>query len=1086
MEFRILGPLEVLDDGGPVKLGAPKQRAVLAVLLLNANQVVSADRLVDLVWGEDPPRTAAHSVQIYVSELRKAFAGNGQVIVTRRPGYELQIDAGTIDAHRFESLVGAARAAFREGDRELATSLADQALGLWRGPPLADFVYDEFAQREIQRLEELRERAVETICEAHVAAGRPLEAVPMLRDAIRRDPLSEEPRRLLMTALYAGGRQADALREFRNYRETLAEEVGLEPSPELLRVEEQILLRDPLLFEAFDEAPSRSVTQNPYKGLRAFDEADSGNFFGRDELVERLLEVCSSRLAALVGPSGSGKSSVVRAGLIPRLRGGAVTGSEHWTIITMLPGRTPFAEFDAATARATGGSCEPCDPSDDGAIGRSAVRCLTGETGVVLIVIDQFEELFTLTDEPTRRAFLRNLVAAVNDPRGRIRVLLTIRADFYDRPLMYPEFAGLFTENIVNVVPLTPAGIEAASVEPALRAGVGFAPNLLAEIVSDMADQPGALPLFQYVLTELFVERDGSTMTLDAYLRIGGLTGSLSRRADAVYESLEAVDRETARDVFVRLVKPTDDRYTRRPVPVLELESIAEADAVSNVLTRFGGERLLTFDRDSRTGAATVEVAHEALLSGWGRLAGWLEDAHVDIVELDGLMTSAAEWEAAGRDPGYLLAGVRLADYEAWNESTSLTLPPSVSGYLAASTQARIRAEEAEAERVRREERATHRARVRLWGMLAAVVAFIAVLTFAAATIVGSWGPAAVLLFQGPGDRGFNDRMVAGVVAAEDAFGLTVGRETSGPFGFAAAMRDLGEHHADLVLTGLASLTGGDELAVVAEYPETRWVIPDMALSAQRISGDYPNASFPTFATGEGSFLMGAAAALKTETGIVGFLGGMDQPVIWEFQAGFEAGVRAIDPEIVVLVDYLSPYWDDSGFKSPTAAFDRAREMHRSGADVIYTAAGTSGEGALVAAYQTSKQSGIQRWHIGVDVDEYVRYAGVDLAPEYTGFLPYSYPEIAEHVLTSMIKRTDKAFFDALDEYNRGVFTPGVKMYGLENDGVSYSKSGGFIDAFVPILDDLKERIIAGDITFEQFPEAKTWPPGPPASFTEW
>jgi len=1087
MEFRILGPIEVLDDGVPVDLGAPKQRAVLAVLLLHANEVVSADRLVDLVWGEDPPRTAAHSVQIYVSELRKAFGGNGEVIVTRRPGYVLQTGTEAVDARRFERLVGEAISAMGNGDEAGASAAAGSALGLWGGSPLADFAYDEFAQRDIERLTELHQRAVGVLCEVHVSDGRPLEAVPMLRDAVRDDPLREEPRRLLMLALFAGGRQAEALREFRDYRDTLVEETGLDPSPDLLRLEEQILLRDPSLVLQVEESASvRTEERNPYKGLRAFGEADATDFFGRDELIERLLVASTSPLTAVVGPSGSGKSSVVRAGLIPILRQGAQSGSHDWTVVTFLPGRHPFAEFDATIQRVSGLATEASDPNDDTAITRSILRSLPTESGLMLLVVDQFEELFTLADESTRRAFLRNLVTAVDDPRGRIKVLLTVRADFYDRPLLYPEFAKLFTDNVVNVIPLTPAGIEAAAVGPAQRVGVGFAPDLLAELVADMTDQPGALPLFQYTLTELFDERDNSTMTLAGYRRIGGLAGALSRRADALYASLDPAEQEMTRDVFLRLVKPTEDRYTRRPVPVLELESIGDAVIVSTVLTRFGDERLLTFDRDSQTGAATVEVSHEALLSGWDRLDGWLEDARLDLVELDGLMAATAEWETVGRDPGYLLVGARLTDYEAWQRSSAIVLPSSASSYLEASLERRAADVAAESERLEREHKTTRRARVRLWGMLAAVVALFAAVTFAAATIIGSWGPSVVLLFEGPGDNGWNDQIAIGVAEAEDAYDLTVGTETASPLGVVPAMRDLGEAGTDLVLDAFGSQVPVDGFTVIAEYPETNWVVPDNPGVAYDPDSDYPNVSFPVFAEAEGSFLVGAAAALKSETGTVGFLGGMDFPLIWAFQAGFEAGVHAVDPSIVVLVEYLSPYWDQSGFTSPSAAANRAKEMYRAGADVIYTAAGASGEGAMVMADQATELSGIQRWHIGVDVDEYMRYSGIVMPPEFADYLPYSYPEVAQHILTSMLKRTDTAFGDAIEDYSRGVFEPGPRVYNLANDGVDYSRSGGFIEEFVPVLEKFRQQIVAGEIEVPLIPEDKKGGFSPPDSWTEW
>ena len=1076
MAFRILGPIEVMDDGVPIELGAPKQRALLAVLILHANEGISTDRLIELIWGESPPRTAGHSVQIYVSELRKALDDDGEVILTRRPGYELRVDSEEVDARRFERLVGDAADAQRGGDRETAASLAAEAIALWRGPPLADFAYDEFAQREIRRLEEMRQRAVAILCESQVQAGTPLEAVAMLRDAVARDPLSEEPRRLLMLALFAGGRQAESLRVFRDYRDTLAEETGLEPSPELLRLEEQILLRDPsLATPTATTSARRGAERNPYKGLRAFGEADATDFFGRDRLIRRLLDATTAPFTAVVGPSGSGKSSAVRAGLIPALRAGERSGSHDWTIAVLMPGRYPFAAFDAAMRDAAGSATSASDPTDDASITRSILRSIRTDTGLMLLVVDQFEELFTLTDEATRRAFLRNLITAAEEPRGRIRVLVTVRADFYDRPLLYPEFAKLFAENVVNVLPLTAAGIEAAAVEPAQRVGVGFAPDLLAQLVSDMTDQPGALPLFQYTLTELFDGRDNSVMTLDGYRHVGGLAGALGRRADAVYESLDPDEQETARDVFLRLVKPAGGRHTRRPVPVLELESMGEAVRVSTILTRFGAERLLTFDRDSQTGAATVEVSHEALLSAWSRLAGWLEEARFDLVQLDGLLASAMEWETAGRAPGYLLTGARLADYEAWHESSSIALPPSAFTYLATSTAARIEADRAEAQRRERESKAARRARVRLWGMLAAVVALAAVITFVVVTAIANRPPSVMFGYEGKGGA-WDVQMLSGVERAAADFGIEHGVVAATDIGL--GLNEIVESSPDLALLGWGGLLVDSSMQTALDHPEIDFVVLDIEPDQELIDAR-PNVSFAVFAANEGSFLVGAIAASKNETGKIGFIGGVDMPPIWDFRAGFEAGARYVDPTIEITSIYLTQWPDISGYQSPELAAIHARELYESGVDVIYPAAGESGIGVACTARDVTDETGVHRWMIGVDADSYLNWSdpGVmwltDVLPPYE---PKRLVELQPHVLSSMLKRTDTAMYAALEDYANGTFTPGKRIFNLANDGVGYSTSGGYIDDIVADLETMKARIIAGEIHVPTWQELV--PPG--------
>ena len=251
----------------------------------------------------------------------------------------------------------------------------------------------------------------------------------------------------------------------------------------------------------------RAEERNPYKGLRAFGEADAADFTGRDRLVDQLISgLGSNRVLAVVGPSGSGKSSVVRAGLLPALRRGAIAGSTDWFVATLMPGAHPDEELEAALLRVA--SERPpglLDVSRDGDRGISrALAQVLPENGDLLLVIDQFEELFTLCqDEAERRRFLDGLAAAVTEERSRLHVILTLRADFYDRPLRYESIGRLVRDATVPVLPLAADELERAIVDPAHAVGTEFEPGLVAEIMADVTDQPGALPLLQYALTEL-------------------------------------------------------------------------------------------------------------------------------------------------------------------------------------------------------------------------------------------------------------------------------------------------------------------------------------------------------------------------------------------------------------------------------------------------------------------------------------------------------------------------------------------------------------------------------------------------------
>ncbi|MEZ0284888.1 MAG: BTAD domain-containing putative transcriptional regulator, partial [Thermoleophilia bacterium] len=257
--FRILGPLEVLDGDRAVALGGLRQRALLALLLLRANEVVSTDRLIAELWGDSPPPTARQTVQVYISQLRRAVPVDGvreSAIETRSPGYVLHVAPGELDLDRFQELSASGRAALAAGDAAGAAATLREALGLWRGPPLADFAYEEWAQREIARLEEWRLACLEERIEADLQLGRRGELVGELEALVEEHPLRERLRGQLMLALYGSGRQAEALERYASGRRALADELGIEPGRALRDLERRILNQDPALAP-----PARTVAQ---------------------------------------------------------------------------------------------------------------------------------------------------------------------------------------------------------------------------------------------------------------------------------------------------------------------------------------------------------------------------------------------------------------------------------------------------------------------------------------------------------------------------------------------------------------------------------------------------------------------------------------------------------------------------------------------------------------------------------------------------------------------------------------------------------------------------------------------------------
>jgi WD40 repeat protein len=490
-------------------------------------------------------------------------------------------------------------------------------------------------------------------------------------------------------------------------------------------------------------APAVSVpaveVRNPFKGLRPFLEADARDFFGREDLVDRLVTRMTegsegSRLLAVVGPSGSGKSSLVRAGLVPALRRGAIPGSEGWFVAQMVPGDDPFAELAAALLRVATNPPSPdlldeIEGDEEGLI-RAAGSVLPDDRSELLLVIDQFEELFTLVDDEDRRAsFLASVVAAATHPLSRVRFVITIRADFYDRPLLYRTLAELVRARTEVVVPLTIEELERAVAGPAERVGVSVAPGLVAQLVADVADQPGALPLLQYALTELFDRREDSTLAPATYREIGGVTEALGRRAEEVFASLSDGAKRAARQLFLRLVTLGDGvEDTRRRVLRVELSSLhTDPGEMETVIDSFGGARLLSFDRDPDTRGPTVEVAHEALLTEWDRLRGWIDAVREDLRIERRLAVAARDWRTSGDDASFLASGSRLEQFEALGEHSDLAIVPEEREFLDASLAERDRGRaEEETRRVR--ERALERRSVRRLRSLVAVLAAAALI----------------------------------------------------------------------------------------------------------------------------------------------------------------------------------------------------------------------------------------------------------------------------------------------------------------------------------------------------------------------
>jgi len=429
--------------------------------------------------------------------------------------------------------------------------------------------------------------------------------------------------------------------------------------------------------------PVTDPAGSPFKGLASFGVDDADLFFGRERLVGDLVaRLAGARLLGVVGPSGSGKSSAVRAGLIPSIRSGVLPGSDTWRVLLFRPGEHPMREL---------GDLPSGEP--------------------MLLVVDQFEEVFTAcADEAERASFLATLADAANTPEGAITVVLAIRADHYGRCAEDPELAELLGANHVLVGPMTGDEYRRAIEQPALRVGVHVEPALTEALVAEVGDEPGALPLLSTALLELWERREGRTITLSAYLATGGVRGAVSRLAEEVYGGFTREQQAVARAVMLRLAAPGENEtVVRRRVPLAEFDAERNAD-VAHVVEALTDHRLLTVSE------GTVEVSHEALLREWPRLRAWIDDDRAGQLLHAHLMEAARGWQGGGEEAGELYRGARLTSALDWTTEHTLELNELEREFLAASREA----SERETERQRRANR-------RLRGLLVGVAAFLVV-----------------------------------------------------------------------------------------------------------------------------------------------------------------------------------------------------------------------------------------------------------------------------------------------------------------------------------------------------------------------
>ncbi|HYM52660.1 MAG TPA: AAA family ATPase [Candidatus Dormibacteraeota bacterium] len=499
---------------------------------------------------------------------------------------------------------------------------------------------------------------------------------------------------------------------------------------------------DPGEDEAFQRAlgPRKSLPRSggadpgPYRGLAAFQPEDAEWFFGREQLVADLVTRLEREpVLFVIGPSGSGKSSVVRAGLIPAVQAGRIAGSERWPVALFTPRADPLAELARQLRRLAAGVPGSGADGDEATpfVGPSEAHRLAdlvgSESGRVLMVIDQFEELFTLSGRRAQERFLETLAAMIDPPDSRVRAVMAMRADFYEICATFPWLAERITANQVLVGPMSRADLRKVIEQPGIEAGLRLEEDLVDAVLEDAGDESSALPLVSHAMAETWRRRDGLTLTLAGYREAGGVAGSISKTADSLYESVfDDAEKEACRRLMLRLVTPGEGTPdTRRRLHRGELERDPNPEVSRWVVDQMVGARLLTVDRDS------LEIAHEALLRSWPRLRDWIEEARDDLRTRQRIAAATAEWRAQDRDPDLLYRGTPLQSALEWAAVHGDALGPDGAEFLAASEEARRQAT-ARSEVAARRARSIRRLAVSALGVLAIAAAGASVIAFAA------------------------------------------------------------------------------------------------------------------------------------------------------------------------------------------------------------------------------------------------------------------------------------------------------------------------------------------------------------------
>ncbi|HEX9595589.1 MAG TPA: BTAD domain-containing putative transcriptional regulator [Anaerolineales bacterium] len=727
LKVRLLGQYDVRLDGQPVEIASRPAQALLAFLILNAGTAERREKLAALFWPESDEANARSYLRHALWRLRKSLGENegndrdffiaGDINIAFDASANYWLDATALE---------------KKEDESWGIEAYLEAVSVYRGDLLPGFDA-EWITLERERLHTIFQRKMQALMDLLEQAGKWSDVLEWGERWIALGRMPEPAFRALMRAYYAQGDLANVASVYQRCVNALRQDLDVEPSEQTrnlyARLSKGEFPLEKLAPEIEEVEKHPAPGEPPYKGLQHFDEEDAELFFGREALIAKLVSRLSAltsstegkngeRFLAVIGASGSGKSSLLRAGLISALRAGQPlfdgtlppAGSTGWEIRLLTPSAHPLEALATCLTQQADSVRVTANLINDLAVESNALHLFArkilspGSRGTLLLIIDQFEELFTLCrSEAERGAFVDNLMVAA-EMDGPVFVIIALRSDFYAHCGAYSALRDALQARQMYLGRMSPDELRRAVTGPADLHGWGFEPGLVDYLLREVKDEPGGLPLLSHALLETWQRRRGRTLTFTGYRESGGVHGAVARTAERVFQELDADQKAAAKNIFLRLTEPGEDRGegliapdTRRQASLDELTPQTRDGRVLNeVLQRLVEARLVTISEDK------VEVAHEVLIREWPTLRGWLDENREALQAHRHLTKSARAWESMGRDAGELYRGARLTQAIEWAEQHQDEMNPLERQFLQASMEmAQQREAEREAQRQR-------------------------------------------------------------------------------------------------------------------------------------------------------------------------------------------------------------------------------------------------------------------------------------------------------------------------------------------------------------------------------------------------